>query len=97
MRIFLFAGIAVAAAICSAMIPTSAAAQAQNYPFCIKGDGYGGPVGDCTFETLAACQAAAAGRTNFCDANPYYAAPKPDDNVPPKPAAVDPKKRSRPY
>ena len=56
MRIFPFAGIAVAAAVSSMMIPTPA--DARDYPFCIKGEGYLSPIGDCSFDTYAQCQAA---------------------------------------
>ena len=87
MRIFLFAGIAVAAAVSSAMIPTPA--RAGGYPFCIKGEGYVSPVGDCSFNTYQQCQATASGRLNYCQANPYYADPKP--------VAAAPRKRSRAY
>jgi hypothetical protein len=71
MRNLFLAGIAVAAAAWTGMIPEPA--QARDYPFCIKGDSIGSPLGDCSFDTYQQCQAAASGRLAFCDANPYFA------------------------
>jgi hypothetical protein len=58
----------------------TAPAQARDYPFCIKGQGYESYIGDCRFSTYEQCQATASGRMNYCDVNPYYqgdAAPTP--------------------
>jgi hypothetical protein len=51
-------------------------ATAREFPFCIKGCDFGGGSGrgDCSFSSYAQCQASAAGRTAWCDANPYYGA-----------------------
>ena len=46
------------------------AAAAQNYPYCLRGCDFG--AGDCSFSTLQQCQATAAGRDAWCDANPFY-------------------------
>jgi hypothetical protein len=88
MRIFLFACMALGAAISSMTIPTPAAAR--DYPFCIKGEGYLSPVGDCRFDTYQQCLASASGRLNFCDANPYYAYPA-------RRSAARSRKQNRPY
>jgi len=50
-----------------------APAQARDYPFCIKGDSYESPIGDCSFDSYQQCQAAASGRLTYCEANPYFA------------------------
>ena len=50
----------------------TAPAQARDYPFCIKGQGYESYIGDCRFSTYEQCQATASGRMNYCDVNPYY-------------------------
>lgn len=46
-------------------------AEARDYPFCIKGQGYS-YVGDCSFSTYEQCLATASGRLNYCDVNPYF-------------------------
>ena len=56
---------------------TPAPAQARDYPFCIKGGDYDSAVGDCSFDTYEQCLASASGRRAFCDANPFFAYPKP--------------------
>ena len=40
----------------------TAPAQARDYPFCIKGQGYESYIGDCRFSTYEQCQATASGR-----------------------------------
>ena len=52
----------------SAAIP--AAAQEQAY--CIRGCDFGAGAGDCSFSSLAQCQATASGRDATCAANPYF-------------------------
>lgn len=47
-------------------------AQARDYPFCIKGQGYPSGIGSCSYSTYEQCLATASGRLNYCDANPYY-------------------------
>jgi hypothetical protein len=42
-------------------------------PYCIKGCDFGGSgVGDCSFTSLAQCQATASGRVATCATNPYF-------------------------
>jgi hypothetical protein len=53
------------------------AAQARDYPFCIKGGNYDIAVGDCSFDTYEQCLATASGRKAYCDANPFFLYPKP--------------------
>ena len=47
-------------------------AVAQDYPFCIKGCDFGAGAGDCSFVSLAQCQATASGRDASCAANPWF-------------------------
>jgi hypothetical protein len=47
-------------------------AEARDYPFCIKGDQWLSPIGDCSFDTYQQCLATASGRMAYCDVNPYY-------------------------
>jgi hypothetical protein len=47
-------------------------AAAREFPYCIKGCDFGAGVGDCSFSTLAQCQATASGRDASCAANPYF-------------------------
>lgn len=49
-------------------------AQADGGPFCLRGQEIADPLGDCSFPSVAACQAAAAGRYMYCDRNPFFAA-----------------------
>ena len=64
----------IAAVIAVGLMPD--AAQARDYPFCIRGADYGSAVGDCSFDTFEQCQATASGRFDSCAANPYYAGPQ---------------------
>jgi hypothetical protein len=61
---------------------------ARDYPFCIKGQGYITPTGDCSFDTYEQCLATASGRRNYCDVNPYFPYPN-------EPYVTRLKKRSR--
>jgi uncharacterized protein DUF3551 len=45
-------------------------ASAREFPYCIKGCDFG--AGDCSFSSLAQCQATASGRDASCAANPYF-------------------------
>jgi len=45
-------------------------ASARDFPYCIKGCDFG--AGDCSFVSLAQCQATASGRDAYCAANPYF-------------------------
>jgi hypothetical protein len=59
-------------AICAASFATPAAAG--DLAYCIKGCDFGGGAGDCSFSSLAQCQATASGRDATCAANPYFKA-----------------------
>ena len=54
----------------TAVIAGSAPAAAEyDYPWCVKGGALGAS-GDCSYSTLAQCQASASGRWNlYCDIN----------------------------
>ena len=58
----------VLSAICAASFATPGAAR--DLPYCIKGCDFG--AGDCSFSSLAQCQASASGRDATCAANPYF-------------------------
>jgi hypothetical protein len=47
-------------------------AAAREFPYCIKGCDFGAGPGDCSFSSLAQCQATASGRDASCAANPYF-------------------------
>jgi len=47
-------------------------AVAREFPYCIKGCDFGAGAGDCSFSSLAQCQATASGRDASCAANPYF-------------------------
>ena len=61
----LVVGFAVSAAVA---IPASA----RDFPYCIKGCDFGAGAGDCSFVSLAQCQATASGRDAYCATNPYF-------------------------
>lgn len=48
-------------------------AAAFSYPFCMKGQESSGGIGDCSYPSYAACQAAASGTYSYCARNPFYA------------------------
>jgi hypothetical protein len=83
MRHFFMAAAAIGVLASIGTWPTSA--QARDYPFCIKGEPYDSAVGDCSFDTYQQCLAAASGRRTYCDANPFFAYPKPPSADPRKP------------
>ena len=56
----------------SFLVLSPSAAQARNYPYCIKGEFYASGVGDCSFDTYQQCLATASGRIAYCDVNPFY-------------------------
>ena len=58
-------------AICAAFAATPGAAR--DLPYCIKGCDFGGGAGDCSFSSLAQCQASASGRYASCGVNPIFA------------------------
>jgi len=47
-------------------------ASAREFPYCIKGCDFGAGGGDCSFVSLAQCQATASGRDAYCAANTYF-------------------------
>ncbi|MEH2501836.1 MULTISPECIES: DUF3551 domain-containing protein [unclassified Bradyrhizobium] len=47
-------------------------AAAREFPYCVKGCDFGAGAGDCSFSSLAQCQATASGRDAGCAANPYF-------------------------
>ena len=55
-----------------AMAAPAIPAMARDYPYCIKGCDFGGGAGDCSFSSLAQCQATASGRDATCASNPYF-------------------------
>jgi hypothetical protein len=56
----------------SFLVLAPSAAQARDYPYCIKGEFYAGGIGDCSFDTYQQCLATASGRIAYCDVNPFY-------------------------
>jgi Protein of unknown function (DUF3551) len=58
----------MAASAVSAAMP----AAAREFPYCIKGCDFGAGGSDCSFSSLAQCQATASGRAAYCAANPYF-------------------------
>jgi hypothetical protein len=64
--------VALAVGVVAAIGLAPEAAQARDYPFCIKGGSYATPVGDCAFDTYQQCLATASGRKAYCDVNPYW-------------------------
>jgi hypothetical protein len=44
----------------------------REFPYCIKGCDFDAGAGDCSFSSLAQCQATASGRDASCAANPYF-------------------------
>ena len=47
-------------------------AAAFDYPYCLQGRQTGIP-GECSYRTYQQCQAAASGRSAFCNINPRFA------------------------
>jgi hypothetical protein len=62
--------LAAAGAVSAAAVAMPAAAR--EFPYCIKGCDFGAGAGDCSFSSLAQCQATASGRDAYCAANPYF-------------------------
>jgi Protein of unknown function (DUF3551) len=56
------------------MAAAATPAVAGGMPYCIKGCDFGGAAGDCSFSSLAQCQATASGRDATCASNPYFSA-----------------------
>ncbi len=57
---------------CAASTMGALPAAARDFPFCIKGCDFAAGRGDCSFSSYQQCQATAAGRDAYCDANPYF-------------------------
>ncbi|KRQ94423.1 hypothetical protein CQ12_32840 [Bradyrhizobium jicamae] len=70
MRI-VFVAFVTSAVVCLAGI---SAASAKDYPYCIQGDEFAGGAGECSYWTMAQCQAAASGRTASCTENRNFGA-----------------------
>ena len=70
MRNMILAVMAVAAAGAATMAGSGPAAR--DYPYCLRGGGYG-YTGDCSYTSYAQCQASASGRRAYCDVNPLFA------------------------
>jgi hypothetical protein len=51
--------------------PSPAKAEID-YPYCMKVYVRGGPYTDCSYSTLAQCQASASGRSALCYLDPFY-------------------------
>ena len=65
--------LAVLAGGTAAIAGSTPAAAAYDYPWCVSG-GELGYAGDCSYQTLAQCQASAYGRWNlYCIVNPRVA------------------------
>ncbi len=71
MRNAILALVAVTAASAATLMATGPAA-AREYPYCVRGGGYGYP-GDCSYSSYAQCEASASGRLAYCDVNPRFA------------------------
>lgn len=69
MRNFLMAALAGGALAAIGMVPD---ASARDYPFCLRGEHYLSPLGDCSYDTYEQCKATAYGLRAYCDVNPYY-------------------------
>jgi hypothetical protein len=61
-----------ACAVLSALPAMAGGLPSGGAPYCIKGCDYGGGIGDCSFVSLAQCQATASGRVATCSTNPYF-------------------------
>ena len=53
------------------VVCTPAEAVGTRYPYCLQG-GFSPGLSNCTFRSLAQCQATASGRLLTCVANPFY-------------------------
>jgi hypothetical protein len=57
---------------CAVSAAVAMPAAAREFPYCIKGCDFGAGAGDCSFVSLAQCQATASGRDASCAANPWF-------------------------
>ena len=67
-----------------AVVATSSAAAAYDYPWCVRSRHLGYP-GDCSYRTYAQCMASASGRFAYCDVNPSVAFARERRGLPPYP------------
>jgi hypothetical protein len=63
---------ALLALIAACAVSAATPAPARDFPYCIKGCDYGVGLGDCSFTSLAQCQATASGLVATCAANPFF-------------------------
>jgi hypothetical protein len=56
--------------VATACVLSTVPAAAQNAAFCLRGCDFG--YNNCSFGSLAQCQATASGLTAWCEANPYF-------------------------
>ena len=48
----------------------------RDYPFCIKGDSYDSPLGDCSFDTYQQCLATASGGALIATSIRFFCVPE---------------------
>ena len=54
-------------------VPAPAQTYSPGYPVCLYAYRWGGSDADCSYTTMAQCQASGSGRGGTCIANPYFA------------------------
>ena len=64
--------LAAASAVSMAVPAMAGGLPSGAQPYCIRGCDYGGGIGDCSFASLAQCQATASGRVATCATNPFF-------------------------
>ena len=69
----LFASTILAIGMMLVAAPTRAQTYDPNYPVCLQTYAIGGGYIDCSFTSLAQCEASASGRAAQCLTNPYFA------------------------
>ena len=57
----------------SAAAPARAQTYSPNFPVCLQTYGFAGDNIDCSYTSLAQCNASASGRAAQCLTNPYFA------------------------
>lgn len=67
-----FAWTILAIATILAAPPSQAQIYDPNYPVCMKSYSIGGGSTDCSYTSLAQCNATASGRAAQCSINPYF-------------------------
>ena len=81
MKLYRLLTAAMAATVLAAMLSFAPLAHAQTYdpkyPVCLQVfQSFKDYYFDCTYTTMAQCQASGSGRSASCLVNPYYAGPK---------------------